>query len=398
MKIYFLTSKLNFEKSGGSVEEFDLMIRTLIKLGHEVIAVTAFSESNAKHHGLPYRVIEERIPRRDLVGIQIGAYRLLKKYEHNADFFHVDGHNFLYGAGFYRRCGGKVPVSAFFNRELGSFPEDASALLDVKKKPLYKKAKAWARWCVEKTIGMWLASAIDLKEFITPQYMRMYRDFGLRGGTWLLLGDPTDFPAIMRENRITEHSYADRLQHDGRLRIFFSSRMAPGKGFDLLLAGFARVKNKDRFTLVLGGDGPEESSIHALTRELGVERHVEFTGWMTREQLYEQFKKADIYAQVGWRKEGASMTLLYAMAFGVPPIVPKDTGMAWQAGEAGTTVPNGDHDALARAIELLADDSHLRTEKSKKCYERLSSDEIFFEKTVLRWLEAMQLIKKSQRN
>src|SRR3989339_29442 len=98
MKIYFITSKLNFKTSGGSIEEFDLMMRTLIELGNEVVAVTAFSEANNIPHALPYQVIEENIPRRGLLGIQEGIFKLLKKYEHDADFFHVDGHLFLYGA------------------------------------------------------------------------------------------------------------------------------------------------------------------------------------------------------------------------------------------------------------------------------------------------------------
>lgn len=390
MKIVFLTSKLNFESSGGSVEEFDLMMRTLLEMGHEVTAVTAFSEGNKGHEGVPYRVMEEYVSGRGLIGIQIGAYKLLKKYESRADVLHIDGHNFLYGAGFYRRFGGKRPISAFFNRELGSFPEDESVLLNLVRHSILKRLKRMVRWLFERTLGMWLASAIDVQEFITPMYEQMYRDFGLRGKTSMILGDPTDFKKIRADNNILPGEYSDRLKRDGKLKIFFSSRMAPGKGFDLLLAGFARITDKSRFELVLGGDGPEEKAIKSLTTSLGLDSYVRFTGWMTREMLYSEFKSADIFVQVGWRKEGASMTLLYAMAFGLPSILPMGSGMAWQAGGSALEVQNGDHEGLARAIERLAAEPDLRAELSAKAERRLSDDQMDHRKVIARWVSLME--------
>src|SRR3989344_7244997 len=118
MRIVFITSKLNFVTSGASVTELDLTIRTLIKLGNEVATVTFFSYQNNIPDLLPYSVIEENVTSRRLLGIQKGIFQLLKKYESQADFFHIEGHLFLYGAGLYRLLGGKVPIAAFFNREL----------------------------------------------------------------------------------------------------------------------------------------------------------------------------------------------------------------------------------------------------------------------------------------
>ena len=46
MRIVFLTSKMNFSSSGGSVEELDIIIRTLQKFGNDVVVVTAFSKNN----------------------------------------------------------------------------------------------------------------------------------------------------------------------------------------------------------------------------------------------------------------------------------------------------------------------------------------------------------------
>ena len=393
MRIYFFTSKLNFRTAGGSIEEFDLMMRTLQKRGAEVTCVTTFSDGNDIQGPLPYAVIEEDIKNRSLFGTSWGIYNLLKKYQENADFFHVDGHNFLYGAGAYRRFGGRVPVSAYFNRELGSFPPDRSFLIGKNSESVLRKVRRGIRWILERTFGMYLARSLDLREFISPMYRRMYENFGLTcRDNCMVLPDPIDLRAIMRENGITEYSYRERLKRDGRLTIFFSSRMAPAKGFDLILAGFSRLKNKDKYHLILGGDGPEEGEIKRLAEELGIMRHIEFPGWTPKEKLYEYYKKADMFVQVGWREEGTSVSLLYALAFGLPSIVRRGSGIAWQAGDAALPVTHGDREALAQAIERLGEDPDLRAHLSRMCYERLFADELNYEKNISQWLRAMDAI------
>ncbi len=397
MKIYFITSKLNFESSGGSVEEFDLMMRTLQNLGNEVVCITTFVDRNNIPAPLPYQMIEENIPYHGLLQLQSGVYRIMRKYEHDASLFHVDGHLFLYGAGLYRRLGGKVPISAFFNRELISFPEDRSALISAAETSCVHRVKRALRRFIESTVGMYLARAIDLRAFISPMYQSMYERFGLtNNGHHFVLGDPIDFPKMMRENGITATSYKERLKTAGPLMLFFSSRMVAGKGFDLLLTGFARVRNKENYKLVLGGSGPEEEKIHQLAKDLAIEQYVEFPGWLTRAQLYENYKKADIYIQVGWRPEGTSMSLLYAIAFGLPSIVPSESGMAWQAQKSALTVQNGDHEALARAIERLGENPKLREELSDNCYIRINEDQLNHRKVIARWFDEMKKVKNLQ--
>lgn len=370
------------------------MMRTLQSLGNEVVCITTFVDQNDISTPLPYQMIEENIPYHGLLQLQGGVYRIMRTYEHDADFFHVDGHLFLYGAGLYRKLGGKVPVSAFFNRELISFPEDRSVLISAEQTSTLRQAKRVIRRILESTIGMYLARAIDLRAFISPMYQMMYERFGLtNNGYHFVLGDPIDFPKMMRENGITATSYKERLKTTGPLTLFFSSRMVAGKGFDLLLAGFARVKNKENYKLVLGGSGPEEEKIHHLAKELDLLKYVEFPGWLTRAQLYENYKKADIFIQVGWRPEGTSMSLLYAIAFGLPSIVPSESGMAWQAQNSALTVNNGDHDALARTIERLGEDPKLREELSRNCHIRINETQFDHKKIIACWFDKMKEIK-----
>jgi len=383
MKIIFITSKLNFLTAGGSILEFDLMYRTLLKWGYDIKVVTVFSYANKMPEPLPYKVVEENIMSRRLLGIQKGIFKILKKYENDADVFHIDGHLALYGAGLYRWLGGRVPVAAFFNRELICWPENVSKLLEQKQDNLFVTLKKKARWWTEHSVGMPLASQIDFMSFTNPVLQRRYEAFGLRtDGKVVIVGDPFDYRTLMRENGITEDSYRRRNKRAGVLKIFYSGRMAPGKGFDLLVTAFSLIKNKEKFELILGGDGPERALLQGKVKELGIAEYVSFPGWVEKQQVFDFYKQADIFVQARWRTEMTSITLLEAMSFGIPSILPGGGGLEWDAQGAALYFKDEDCADLARKIEQLGSDYDLRNELSRQCYVRLGEDEMNYEKKI----------------
>lgn len=393
MKIIFITSKLNFLTAGGSILEFDLMYRTLLKWGYDFKVITIFSYANKIPEPLPYQVIEENIRSRRLLGIQAGIFKILKKYEAETDVFHIDGHSLLYGAGLYRRLGGKAPVAAFFNRELICWPENVSKLLGQRKENIFIRLKKKLRWLIERQIGMPLASRIDFMSFTNPVLQKMYEDFGLRtAGKAIVTGDPFDYRTLMQANGITEDSYRQRNKTAGPLNIFYSGRMAPGKGFDLLVAAFAQVKHKDKFQLILGGDGLERALLQHKVKELGIENYVRFPGWVEKQQVFEFYKQADIFVQARWRTEMTSITLLEAMSFGIPCVLPGGGGLEWDAQGSALYFKDEDYVDLAKKIEQLGDSYELRAELSRQCYLRLSSEQMNYETQIRRMYEGMQKI------
>ena len=386
MKIVFITSKLNFKTAGGSIEELDLLMQTLQNLGNSVKTVTAFSSNNVIPTKRPYEVVEEQITSKRLLGIAWQLYKILKKYEQMADIFHIDGHIFLYGAGLYKLLGGKVPVAAYFNYYLMCWPDTAISLTPLPRENILIRAKKKIRWLIEKYVGMPLANRINLFAFVSPNLKTVYEDFGLRRDpNTFVIGDLIDFQKIMRENGISEDTYLNRNKRMGPFLLFYSSRMIRGKGFDLLLHGFARVKNKENFKLVLTGIGPEAETLKKMAKDLGIEKYVEMPGWVTWERLLQYNKEADIYIQVGWKPEGTSISQLYAMAFGAPSILPGGGGLEWQAQKTAIYVRNGDHDDLARAIEKLSGDYDLRAEISKNCYRRIKENLMDYRKQIPIW-------------
>lgn len=398
MRIFFITSKLNFKTAGASVTELDLLARTLIKLGNRVKVVTAFSRSNLITNPLPYPVIEENIPSKRLLGIQIGVFKILKKYSNEADFFYIDGNNFLYGAGFYRKTGGRVPIAAFFNRELISWPANVSGLFGQPEDKLFVRSKKKIRWYLEKYLGMPWANYIEIFAFTNPFLREAYKNFGLKkkkSGDFIM-GDPFDYQTFIKQYGVTEESYCQRNKTKGQIILFYSSRMAPGKGFDLLIQAFAKVKNKDNFRLILGGTGPEEQKVHQMVHDLELESYVELPGWVPKEKLYASFKMADIFIQPRWRMDLTSYSLLEAMAFGLPSILPAGGGLEWDAQKSALYFKDGNCGDLAEKIEQLGSDYKLREQLSRNCYQRLAEDEMNYEKQAGRLNEEMnKVLKKS---
>lgn len=392
MRIFFITSKLNFKTSGGSIEEFDLMMRAWQQYGDSVTCVTLFSGGNTLLAPLPYRLIEERMQAQRLIGIQRAVFLILKKYENEADIYHVDGHNFLYGAGLYRRLGGKVPVSAYFNREHTCWPQDRSIFFESERASLYQ-VKKQLRCVIERYLGMPLANGMDLFSFISPFYKSLYERTGLaKRQHSLVIGDPIDTQKLMRENGISPDSYMQRNKKIGPITIFFSSRMAPGKGFDVLLMGFSEVKNKKNFRVILSGAGPEQEHVHRMVKQLQLEAYVSLPGWVDREQLYTYYREADIFIQADWRPEGTSISLIYAMAFGLPSILPAGGGLQWIAKDCALYFKRHDYRELAQRIEQLGGDHHLREQLSRNCFKRLSEDEMKCEKQIEKLYRGMQAL------
>lgn len=392
MRIIFLTTKLNFVNSGASVTELDLKVRTFMQRGHDVLVITLFSRSNQFTEPLPYRTIEEYAGGSQFA-IQKKTFDLLKAYESQADIFYLDGQVFLYGAGLYRILGGKRPVCAHFNRELQAWPENTSSLFGVPRKSIQRRAKEFIRFYAEKWIGMPIANRIDAFSFTNPYLRETYRQFGLRtDGKSLIAGDAFDFEAFMRQYGVSENSYRLRNKNAGPLTIYYSSRMAPGKGFDVLIEAFSKLKDKNIFRLILGGSGPEDDLVRKMVRDRGLESYVTFTGWAPKADHYQRLKEiCDIFVQpMQSGMDKTSYILLEAMAFGIPSVLPKGGGLEWDAKDSALYFRGGDTDDLARTIERLGMDAQLREKLSQKCYERLREPEMNFEHQVSLWEDKMR--------
>lgn len=397
MRIVFLTTKLNFLTSGASVEELDLKVRRFMELGHRVLVVTMFSTANNITEDPPYPLAFEQWSGSQLT-TQWGAYRMLKKYEREADVFYIDGQVFLYGAGLYRLLGGQRPILAHFNRELIAWPELVSSLFGIPKKGILRRGKEFLRYWVEWIFGIPLANYIDAATFTNPHLQQTYRDFGFNPTISFANGDAFDYRRFMERYGVTQETYRARNKNSGPYTIYYSSRMAPGKGFDVLVAAFGKLKDKESYRLVLGGKGPEDEKINKLVQELGIERYVSYTGWAPKPEHYARLRDVcDIFVQPSQSgMDKTSYILLEAMAMGVPSVLPKGGGLEWDAKESALYFTGGDVDDLARTIEALGANRELRAHLSANCYARLKEDEMEYHAQVARLESTMRQLLETK--
>jgi glycosyltransferase involved in cell wall biosynthesis len=107
---------------------------------------------------------------------------------------------------------------------------------------------------------------------------------------------------------------------DGPL-LLTAARLTAWKGIDHTLHALSRVPD---IQLIIAGDGPERSSLEALSERLGLITRVQFLGQVARDAL-PLFMKASDYCLLYSGYEGLSHTLLEALSVGTP-VIASDKG------------------------------------------------------------------------
>jgi glycogen synthase len=140
-------------------------------------------------------------------------------------------------------------------------------------------------------------------------------------------------------------------------RLLCLGRLVHEKGFDLALK--ALVSIVDRFPtarLVIAGDGPARSFLENQVTELGLLHSVEFVGWVIPEKVPELINTATVVIMPS-RNEGLGSVALEAALMARPIVALRDGGLPEIVlhRKTGLLVDDGDHKALAEAIQLLLD-------------------------------------------
>ena len=146
-----------------------------------------------------------------------------------------------------------------------------------------------------------------------------------------------------------------------RPRILFVANMLPQKGWPEVLDAAARLK-ADGFEAewVFAGAWPsssEEQAFDRLVENGGLRDAVTHLGAITdRDVLAREYLAADLFVLPSWLREAQPLTILEAMAAGVPCVVADDGGMPDLVGQdAGRVVPARDPARLAAAVKDLLD-------------------------------------------
>ena len=189
-----------------------------------------------------------------------------------------------------------------------------------------------------------------------------------------------DYLNIDRKPILTE-----KLTDKNSVKVFFTGRLVYYKGVDVLLKAFSKVNNCELF---IAGTGELENSLKAYAEKHNLADKVHFLGFLPDDELKQAYADCDIFVLPSVVKsEAFGIVQLEAMVYGKPVIntaLPSGVPHVSLDGETGLTVPPSNANALAKAINRLAENKELREELGKKAAQRVMDN--FNEKDVIRRL------------
>lgn len=139
-------------------------------------------------------------------------------------------------------------------------------------------------------------------------------------------------------------------------KLVCAGRMVPVKGQETLIRALPRViASHPQARLTLIGAGPDESRLRGLAHDLGLQDHVRFAGWLSREDTLREMATAQaVVIPSDGTQEGFGLVLVEAMLCKTPVVVsdiPVFREVAVDGGGEVLWFPPGSAEALS--VELI---------------------------------------------
>ncbi|MBM4355368.1 MAG: glycosyltransferase family 4 protein [Deltaproteobacteria bacterium] len=172
-------------------------------------------------------------------------------------------------------------------------------------------------------------------------------------------------PVIVETTAVDEEVFRipeDELRRDtgdgkqgNAVNVLFLSRVEAAKGVFAALDAFARVRSRlPRVRLLVAGEGPDLEAAKRRVADEGVQ-DVEFLGYVRGEEKERLFLKSDIYLFPTFYPEGLPISLIEAMAYGLPAVTRPAGGVAdfFEHGNMGFMSESEDAGVFADFLEKL---------------------------------------------
>lgn len=181
---------------------------------------------------------------------------------------------------------------------------------------------------------------------------------------------------------------AEKASDRSCTKVFFTGRLVYYKGVDVLLKAFTMVKGCELF---IAGTGELGDSLKKFAAANGLGEKVHFLGFLPEKELKQAYADCDIFVLPSVApSEAFGIVQLEAMVYGKPVIntaLPSGVPYVSLDGKTGLTVPPSSPEALAKAINHLAEDRELRVSLGKAAAERVRQD--FSEKQIIERLREL---------
>jgi glycosyltransferase involved in cell wall biosynthesis len=144
-----------------------------------------------------------------------------------------------------------------------------------------------------------------------------------------------------------------------RFTVLTVCRFYPRKRLNILLGAAYRLRTRiPELEVRIVGDGPERGRLHALCRNLGLERSVHWLGNLSSDDLAKEYNRCHVFCLPSVQ-ESFGIVFLEAMARGKPVVAVRAASIP-EVVKHGVLVNPGDEDTLAEGIEQMYRDPALR--------------------------------------
>jgi glycosyltransferase involved in cell wall biosynthesis len=158
--------------------------------------------------------------------------------------------------------------------------------------------------------------------------------------------------------------------------LFALQRLDREKRVDMIIECFAILNKKYKnIKLIIGGTGPEGDGLKELSRNLGLEKNILFTGYIGNQDLPRYLDMCDIFVFHS-TFETFGIVLAEAMMAKKPIVSVNTTAIpeVVEDGKNGLIVEPLNPAAMANAISKLIEDDELREKIARKGYEKASKE------------------------
>jgi glycosyltransferase involved in cell wall biosynthesis len=141
----------------------------------------------------------------------------------------------------------------------------------------------------------------------------------------------------------------DRSMNSKTIVLLSTRRMEKLYGCDVIVDAFIKAASQeDELRLTMLGDGEQRQHLMRRIAAAGLEGRVQFAGNIPEDEMVTQFQASDVYISAS-HSDGSSVSLLQAMACGLPVIVSDIPGNREWVGEGwnGWLFKDGDQNELA---------------------------------------------------
>ena len=203
-------------------------------------------------------------------------------------------------------------------------------------------------------LSVWIYNSYDVTMVPTPETEIDLRAYGVKN-TRLGYFYGVDTDTFSPRTVACPPAYESMQDYT---KILYVGRLTPDKNLDDLLAAFTHIRQKhEKVKFIFIGDGPERDTVKAWSKG---HNDTLLLGRIAPEEISPYFIHADILATAS-AKENRPLTVLEAMACGLPVVAPAAGGIKDQIvdGETGLLAPPYAPQELADAISRLITDERL---------------------------------------